>query len=256
MDYVVAIPSHARPETLAAKTLPLLLGRGVPGDRVEIWVDQAEWPVYEETLGAKFDGSGVQLRVGAATLAGNRAALQAAHDGEWVVEVDDDLSDVIERVDAKRRRPVDDLAGFFSNACEFADEQGVVLWGIYPVANPYFMKERVRLDLSYIVGCLFGLRANREIVPTMDDKEDFERSIQAFEMSGAVARFEWVAPITNYYGEPGGMQTTRTRERVEAGARSICDRWPALARYKVSKGRDMPEVVLRGGATRALARPF
>lgn len=94
-----------------------------------------------------------------------------------------------------------------------AAEKGLRLWGVYPVANKYFMTETVSFDLKYIVGCCYGLRNKHpEHEYFYDDKEDYYRSCIYYKQDGGVMRLNWIAPNTKYYTEPGGMQERRTKE--------------------------------------------
>jgi hypothetical protein len=82
------------------------------------------------------------------------------------------------------------------------------LWGIYPVLNPLFMKKRVKLGLNYIVGAFWGVINTHEpgMEVSLDDKEDFERTLKFYMADGNVVRLEAYSLKTSYYSTPGGMQ--------------------------------------------------
>ena len=59
-----------------------------------------------------------------------------------------------------------------------------------------------------------GVVNNRKAeLRTIDDKEDYERSIKYYLKDGGVLRFNNVTCRTNCRKEPGGMQVERTKKR-------------------------------------------
>lgn len=246
MTYHVAIPSRARADTLARCTLPTVLLRGVPADRVTVWVTAAEVDDYkplEEEWGIAVRDHGAPPGVRNA----RNAMVRQYPVGTRLVQMDDDLRDVKYRVDSKTLEQVTDVDALIQGAFEMTVQQGVNMWGIYPVENPYFMKPRTFLGLSYIIASFYGFTVtgeSEELVVT-DDKEDYERSVRYFIRDGAVARMENVTVKSNYYTEPGGLQTYRTPETIEKGARDLVAMYPDLCTYTVNKSRGTAEVRLK-----------
>lgn len=235
-SFTVAIPSYRRPETVARKTLRLLTERGVPASCIDVWVaDEAERQSYAATVPASLYG---QLRVSAPTLCASRNHMARAYlPGTRVLYCDDDLDDLIVRLNEKETEPLRDIAAFTEECFTTAESIGCHLWGIYPVKNPYFMKQRVRTDLCYIEGAFYGVTQRWdpcELV-SLEDKEDFERTLKFYRRDGLVARFEWVAMVTKFYTEPGGMQETRTEERITDSAKFLANNYPNLCTFYVSK---------------------
>jgi hypothetical protein len=242
----IAIPSYRRADTLATKTIPLLLDRGVDPAIIDVFIsDPGELPAYRQAL----QGTGVNLHPGAIGMRDNRSVMARHYPkGENVVAIDDDLTDIIEAVDAKTSRPLQGLTGFFEQAFEHARRNGCTLWGIYPVANPYFMKPKITTGLTYIVGCLYGWVTDPDADwhhTHLDDKEDFERSIRFYERDGAVLRIGWVAPVTRYYKEPGGMQVERTEQRINESVQWLLDNYGQFCTVNTRKSSGPAEVKLR-----------
>lgn len=248
MTYHVAIPSRGRAKTLTECTLPTLIAAGVPPERIIVWVTADEVAAYRQARDEHFPGVGVMDHGGAPGMGNARNAIVRQYPpGTRLVQVDDDIRAIERRVDEKTLVPVTDLDLLFRSAFTVAAQQGVSLWGIYPVRNPYFMKPRLFLGLTYVIGCLFGMTVTggpEEQVIT-DDKEDYERSLRHFLRDGAVARLENVTVQSRFYTEPGGMQTYRTPETIEAGARTLVGTWPDLCTYTVNKTRGTAEVRLK-----------
>lgn len=257
-----AIPSARRPWILASKTIPLLQRAGVDPEQVTVFVpDEGDRWEYEGALprswGSRLvvaphtpehgtlDDVGVRphgLGVVRNTIARHFPA------GTRLVQIDDDIDGIIHRVSEKESERSDsDLLDLCEMGFDMADDLGASLWGIYPVKNPYFMKDRIRTDLTYICGGLFGvsLRHEDHELVVLDDKEDFERSLRHFVADGAVVRVEHTALLTQGYSGDGGMQASRTSERVDVASRWLCEQFPELASLNTKKKSGWTEVRLR-----------
>lgn len=236
MSYTVVIPSYKRSHTLTKKTLHLLTSRGVRPEDIHIWVaDSEEEEFYSAVVPRELYG---EIRVSAPTLCASRNVIARSYPvGTNLVWVDDDLENLIVRLNDKETEPLADVDKFIEEAFSLTKSAGLNLWGVYPVKNPYFMKQRVRTDLTYIEGAFYGTTVRNdpcELV-TLEDKEDFERSMLFYLRDGGVVRFEYVAMVTKFYKEPGGMQETRTEERVTRSAETLARRYPYLCKTRVSK---------------------
>jgi hypothetical protein len=80
---------------------------------------------------------------------------------------------------------------------------------------------------------------------TIDDKEDYLRSVIMYVLDGGVLRYTNIAPQSAYYKEPGGMQEERTMNRIDASARAMVAAFPDLVKINLTKKSGMPEVRLR-----------
>jgi hypothetical protein len=108
------------------------------------------------------------------------------------------------------------------------------------------MKPKISTDLRYIIGSFWGsINAGKQVKITLDDKEDYQRSILYYKADGAVVRMNMVAPISSYYKEPGGMQEERTKQRVEESARWLVKTYPEFAVLNPSKKSGYMEVKLK-----------
>lgn len=246
--YRVAIPSYDRATTLRDKTLRVLLAGGVDPTRIDVYVrGQEQLELYSRTLEPGSYGRLVLFDGDPGVMPVRNFISRSYAPGTRLFQIDDDVYRIVRKIDDKLVEDVQDVDALIELGFATADEAGLYLWGLYPVKNPLFMKHRVRYDLTYIEGAIFGytvLGDDTELV-RCDDKEDFERSIRFYLRDGGVVRLESYSFWSNFYTEPGGMQTYRTVETVEAGARYLLETYPELCSYFVSRGRGMPEVRLR-----------
>jgi hypothetical protein len=246
MTYQVAIQSYKRSETLPRLTLPLLHDRKVPANRITVFVaDEQEAAAYHKTLPRHMYG---EIVIGVPGCGASRNFVNDYYpEGTHLVCADDDLRDVIGRVNPQTARPVLDLDGLFREMFDTMRALNLALWGVYPVRNPYFMSPTLTTDLRYIVAALMGVYVEHKphAHVTMDDKEDFERSIKHYLYAGGVLRRNDVAIDTRYYKEPGGMQVERTPERVAASAYALLERYPHLCTLNTSKRSHYTEIKLK-----------
>ncbi len=258
MNTPIAIPSYRRDEIITERTLPMLVAGGVDPATVTIYVaDQVDADIYSATLDPDTYGQIINLdyRPTRDAPPGHPSGLGAARNvitrahppGTRLVQIDDDIRGLIRKIDDKTTEPVTDIPAFIAESFTAADSAGAHLWGIYPVKNPMFMKHRVRTDLTYICGGLFGttLRHDPCELVALDDKEDFERSLRFYDRDGTVARVEHVALLTQGYTAPGGMQDTRSAARVDESARWLHAQFPDLCSLNLTKKSGWTELRLR-----------
>lgn len=264
-SYTVVINSAGRASTLADKSLRLLAERNVDVTAVEVWVpDEATRDEYRAVIG---DETAVLIaphdpvdksvdRVGVEPIGLGRArnhVIRSHEPGERLVFIDDDLTDVVRVVSKTENEPVVDLDAYYRSMFRDVEAASATLWGIYPVNNPYFGRPRLTYDLRYVCGGMFGVVVtglDHELV-TLDDKEDFERSLRHYVADGVVVRDEGVRIGTTGYVGAGGMQLSRTDERIEMSARWLVDQYPGLATLNMTKKSGKAEVRLRDRRRRA-----
>lgn len=252
MNVEYAIPSRARAETLVAKTLPLLRRLGIPDAAITVFVAEDEMVVYSSTLSL----AGFHPRVveGALGVGPNRNAILDHYEpGARVVSVDDDMRDLVIAEDEKTLRPIEppEWEALLGEAWGMLGDTGARIWGLYPVPNAYFMRPRISTRLTYIAAGLYGFVSDREpdspLRVTLEDKEDFERSLQCYVADGVVVRFDFVSWRTEGYHGKGGMQADglRTPERVREATEDLVRRFPGLVTLNDKKKSGWVEPRLR-----------
>jgi hypothetical protein len=246
-DWVIAIPSYRRAETLRDKTLMTLKEYKVPRDRIHVFVaNKAEHDAYKATLDPTTYG---HMHIAEPGMAAVRNYITRFFPvGKAIFNIDDDIRGFIEYSDGAKRneRPLRDLVGMITEGFREARRSGYSLFGFYPVANGYFMKPGHTTDLRYIIGAVWGIiNPGKILTVTIDDKEDYLRSVIMYLLDGGVIRYNNVAPVSAYYKEPGGMQETRTMERIRTSAEAMVGAFPDLVTINLTKKSGMPEVRLR-----------
>jgi hypothetical protein len=251
-DYEVAIPSYKRPETLRDKTLTILKAYRIPADKITVFVaNKEQMEIYTKTLTS---GTYGKIVIGIVGMGAIRNFISDYYPiGTCIVNIDDDIKGFLEydATQPRKERPLRSLLSVIRQGFHACEQAGARLWGVYPVANGYFMKPKISKDLRYIIGSFWGCinPGTKEIKITLDDKEDYQRSILYYKADKAIIRLNNVSPISSYYKEPGGMQEERTKERVEKSARWIVKTYPEYAVLNPSKKSGYMEVRLKDTTT-------
>ncbi len=246
-DWIIAIPSYRRAETLRDKTLQTLKHYKIPRAKIHVFVaNKEEAATYKATLDPTTYG---HLHIAEPGMAAVRNYITRFFPvGKQIFNMDDDIRGFIEFADGARRneRPLRSLSDAITRGFAEARRTGFRLFGFYPVANGYFMKEGHTTDLKYVIGAVWGIvNPGKVLTVTIDDKEDYLRSVIMYLLDGGIIRYNNVAPQTAYYKEPGGMQETRTLRRVEVSAKAMVEAFPDLVTINLTKKSGMPEVRLR-----------
>lgn len=259
----VAVPSHARD---VPTTLRLLAERGLARDQVRLFVTPDQLDAYRERTDP---GLCAEVVPGAYGLAAQRAAIAAFYpEGTRLVQMDDDVGDLRRRVDDKTHEPIEDLASFMAWAFDTTEQAGAGMWGIYPVLNPKFMKDRTRAGLLFLLGQVWGVINSHdpELTVDLDQKEDYERTLRWWRRDGRVVRIENVAPKSRMYAA-GGMQAEDQPDRSklnEAAVDRLVAAWPDNVRVASRVGKVGRELRLVGpkpvdiapGFAKILLRPL
>jgi len=243
----VAIPSYKRPEILRNKTLAVLKHYKIPPSKITVFVaDKEQEKLYKDTLK---EGSYGKIVVGIVGMSAIRNFISEYYPvGTQIVNIDDDIKGFLEYDASKhhKEKPLRSLLAVIKRGFSECEKAEAKLWGVYPVANGFFMKPKISLDLRYVIGSFWGcINPGTTIKITLDIKEDYERSILYYKADGAIVRLNMVAPISSYYKEPSGIQEERTRQKVEKSARWLVKTYPDLAVLNPNKKSGFMEVRLR-----------
>lgn len=235
MDWMLAIPSYRRHLIVGQKTLRHAAECGIPRERIHLFVTPEEHAAYVHAVDPGLVGEILPLSTAQDIAATRNAIVDHFHTGK-VVSMDDDLNGMLQLA-GDRLVPIHDWAQLFDMGFALAEKNFANLWGVYPVTNHYFMRNKPRVGLALcLTGChgqiLRGRACERVSLPC---KEDYERTLQHFMADGAVVRMEWVAMDTVVYKGPGGFNGVRTVEHSKFAVDELMRRFPGLVKGKRAK---------------------
>lgn len=215
-SYVVAIPSYNRPDAIVEKTLKTLSDGGVPPNLVHIFVaNKTEEKRYKESIPKDMYGKIVVGKIGITEQ--RKFIVKYYPEGQMVVSIDDDVEGLYRKKSDTELVKIRNVHRFLNDAFSTLKKENLYIWGIYPVFNPFFMKNKTTTDLRFIIGTLYGFinRKTKTIQPSskIKEKEDYEQSIKYFIKDGGVIRFNDVT-IKAKKHSPGGLGVTK--DRLEA----------------------------------------
>lgn len=226
MKYVVAIPTYKRVDTIIENTLKTLEESNVPPENIYIFVaNKEEYTEYNKKVPPNIYN---KIIIGKETLHKQRNYIrQYFQENTNIFYIDDDIQGFYKLQKNKliKYNKLDQLiqAGF--HICK---KYHSTLMGIYPVFNHFFMSNTINKGLYYVIGSAYWNinKKDKKLNVTIEDKEDYERSLKEYLYSGQVLRLNNITAKTNYYTEPGGMQETRTEDRITKSAYYLKQKYP------------------------------
>lgn len=267
-DYKIAIPSYNRASTLKKATLNVLNSYNIDSKKIHIFVaNKQQEKLYRNALGNKY-----KIIVGKKGIRNIRNCMPNYFpENQKIIYFDDDIYEINECIYSKthldnylKRKKLTlnkenreknkksgykliklkNLDKFIKEGFKECERTGYNLFGVYPAYNAYFMKptnknkNHIGYKLRYIIGFLCGT-INKKLpeTRTVDDKEDYERSINYYLHDGGVIRFNNTTAKTKCYHEPGGMQSEghRTAKRVELSAKYLAEKYNDLCKLRKTK---------------------
>lgn len=250
MTYVVAIPSYQRPDALFEHSIATLASKQVPLDQVYVFLHDHDphLPTYLD----KLDMLGVNAVVTQAQGIGEQRTAITNHfaPGTNVVGMDDDIQGVMSTTGPRWAHAfqVPDLDALFTSMFARIKAEGLHVWGLAPVDNPFFLKPgQVSIGLKLVMFTMFGF-VNRPGHPvhhgTVRYKDEQEFSLRAWWYDGAVARNDGVAVKTTFYSDGGCQAAGRNYDQVDESVESLLVQWPGLIKRAPKRKSDWPEVAL------------
>ena len=251
VTYKVVIPTYERYQTISDKTLRVIDESTIPNSWVSIFVaNQQQQELYKQHIDSKWHS---QIIIGKLGLRNQRNYITRYYNkDDWIVEFDDDLrsiSQMVLSIDTKKKelQPISDLHKVILHGFSTCLQHNSQLWGVYPIHNAFFMTRKYSIDLRLLVGPMWGKINDPDLLLTIDEKEDTERTIQYYQQYGSVIRLNYISIDTTYYKTMGGMQAEKKDRKQEAlqSALYLQSKYPLLGTLHKKKKSKHPEFKLK-----------
>ena len=235
MDYVIAIPSFNRYDTIKKKTLKMLQQNNIPTDIITIFVATSEQKLlYEQELNNDY-----KIVIGVLGMANIRNFITDYYEeGQKLVCIDDDITSIkLGNISGKLVTKINNLNEIIINGFNLCKEHDGALWGLHPSNNCRSLKSKniITTDLKYIIGALYGVINDKSIKVSIDSAEDFERTILYYKKYGKVVRMNNMSAFTQYYATGGMASNGRTTEIDITEKTKLCELFPEYCKiYKTN----------------------
>jgi len=280
-NYIIAIPSYNRHDIIQKKTLKLLNTHNISNNKINIFVsDKEQYDLYTSSIPKNLYNT---IIIGVLGLKNQRNFIMNYYpEGTHIVQMDDDVDKIMELTTTHKQhkstqknltqsqlkkdihllntfgentttkknkngvKPIENLNKFIIDAFKMCTDKKIFLWGVYPLANPKFMFQKITTNLRFIVGPFWGMinRHNKQLLLTIDEKEDTERTLQFWTLDKSVLRFNNIGIVTKYYTNKGGMQSEHKNRKLEAqkSAQYLHNLYPHLTKIYLKKKSGYPEI--------------
>ena len=246
-DYVILIMTYNRVERCYKKTLTVLKDSKIPSSVINLVVhnkEQAE--LYRQGIPKEYYNKIIITNENKGIYGQMNWAFRHYKVGQKILKLDDDIS-AIYKVEGGKLVKTNTLKSIIEEGFKLCKDNGFKLWGLYPVANAYFMKSKVpyTTDLRFVVGALMGI-INEKIQIDLDIKikGDYEYAILSFLKNGGMIRFNRLAFKYDINKNQGERVDTMNKD-----ASILIKKYPELVKPNVRRNTDKPmgEILLRKG---------
>lgn len=159
--------------------------------------------------------------------------------GEEIVMLDDDI-DLFERLVIEEETlkgklsPLDneEIKVLFEQNFAICKNNETKLWGVYPVRNAFFMKNRV-YNKGFCIGTVLGIIVNDlRFDPLASFKEDYDYTLQNIIKYKKICRFDYITIKAGHYTNKGGVCEQRKADPEKEGrvAKYLIRKYPGLVR--------------------------
>jgi hypothetical protein len=247
MNWVIAIPSYSRPTILQNITLQLLKKNNIPNHLIHIFIVEEQLEQYK-SIPTELYGT---LVIGEKGIIPQRNFISNYFtEGQYIVSLDDDIKNITFIPDEQIP-----LVDFFNKAFDTCIKENAFIWGIYPIANLFYLDKNSEYSthLTFICGAVYGY-INRPNNPNLvcnitskylGNKEDIERSILYWLNDKKMVRFNRVGILTKFYNPIGGIGSLEQRlPTIIQETISLNNAYPTLTKIKIRKN-GLYEIVLK-----------
>lgn len=229
--YDVAICTHNRADIVSQTILPYLAAGNVPRERVHLFVTPGQEDTYRSLVPQELYG---HIHTGGTGLANNRNAVVQHFPADTpVVQFDDDVRALLQLTPSGKLAEVTDPDSLICQAFDIISRTRATIWGVYPVANAFYMRRKTSAGLLFLIGQCMGFLNRPDELVSVNDKDDYERSLLRYETDGLVVRLDSVScKAGGVRRNKGGLQHDQRIENNNDAVRYLLKRWPALVKPK------------------------
>ena len=226
MNYKFIIPSYQRYIKLKSLSLHYLDKQGIPKDIIYIFVRTDDPEVHLYRL-LNLQGYNIIETTVQGIGKTHNAITEYFNENEWIIELDDDLIDVVD----KNRQSIDSLTHELNMMIDVMDDMNINYGGFYQVANPLFMSQmnKYTFDLKYILGIFRIRRIKKDIILYTNFAEDFENAILHYLRDGKILKNNWLCGKTKNYASGGCKGDGRNNITEKKDKEYIANKYPELA---------------------------
>ena len=235
MNFVIAIPSHKRPDILQSKTLTLLKNHNISMKKVFVFVSPESYQDYIPIKNKwKFNLVGGE---NSSILKTRNNIIKYFDEGQNIIELDDDVEQIEITLKGLKNKPVTNLKELFNESFKIIHQGG--LFGLNANTNNFFASGTDKFGLYSIINSCIGYKNDKRIKLTVAEKEDFERVIQFYELDLPILKRTGYGIKTRYWRTPGGIQSHYDfKKRIEVqreSAEQLLEKYPWAVRKQVRK---------------------
>jgi hypothetical protein len=210
--YQIALPTYNRADLLLEKTLGTLHDYHIDPARITVFVaSEDQKKIYEDKLPKELYA---KIVVGVKGLANVRNFITEYYPlGTEILSLDDDISNLMQlNQKGDKLVPLRNLHKLIEDGFKICRKYKYHIWGLSPVKNAFFMKNKVSTNLKFIIGNFYGF-INRRIKVHSDFKDDYELSLENAVRDGGVIRFNNVVATTKLGAKGGNDLTAEQRAK-------------------------------------------
>ena len=243
----IVIPSYQRSSSINDKSLKTLYESGYLPAEIDLFVaNEDEYDNYRAVV-----HSDINIIVGCKGLKNIRNFIFNYYDqGEHLLCLDDDIESIkILDPDSESLNTAIDFTDIVKQGFAECEKHSLKLFGLYTCCNPRFMSnsKEITRDYKFIIGNFFGvINCKNMNLVTVDDIDDYERSIRSFQLYGGSIRLNHVAAKTKFLKNEGGAQADVNRiDKINQSIVDLQDKYPNMFYLKKKKSGTGKSLMLK-----------
>lgn len=241
----IVIPSYNRAETLRDKTLSYLSSSNKEDFPIDVFVaNEDEYLKYKNILD---ENTYTNIIIGEVGMMKIRNFICDYYpENTRIFEMDDDIKNMVQRKSDKELDTISNICDFIKLGFQLCLEKKSNIFSVYPVCNPKFMSNNIWIGQSYLMGGAFGIINRPSRYVTVNNKEDYERSLMYYKLDGRTIRFNYIGCNTKGYQGAGGMQSfRRDYDTILSDAKVVVEKYQPMCRLRLEKRSGKPEVWIK-----------